>query len=94
MGRRADRKRSKTEEFSDSTVAGLRKGAHHAVDTAEEFFGKSKHKTKKARRQVNDVADKAEKKLARIARKADRKASRIRDKAEHEVDKVTGKLPD
>jgi hypothetical protein len=94
MGRRADRKQSKAEEFSDSAVAGFRKGAHHAVDTAEEFFGKSKRKTKKARRQVNNVADKAEKKLARIARKAERKASRIRDRTEHEVDKVTGKLPD
>ncbi len=94
MGRRADRKKSKAEEFSDSAVASVRKGAHGAVDTAEEFFGKTKRKTKKARKRVDEAADKAEKKLARISRKAEKRASRIRNKAEKRVDKVTGKLPD
>jgi cell division septum initiation protein DivIVA len=94
MGRRADKKKSKAEEFSDSAVAGVRKTAHAAVDSAEEFFGKSKRKTKKARKQVDEVANKAEKKLARVTRKAERKAARIRDKAKNQVDKVTGDLPD
>ena len=104
MGRRADRKAAKAEkkatkkgkaaEFSDSAMASVRKGAHHAVDTAEDFFGKSKRKTRKARKKVDSAADKAEKKLARMSRKAERKAERVRAKAARQVDKVTDKLPD
>ena len=72
----------------------MRTGAHRAVDTAEEFFGKSKRKTKKARRRVDEAADKAEKKLRRIAGKAEKKASRIRNKSERPIDKATDRLPD
>lgn len=94
MGRRADKAKDSAEEITESAVAGVRRGAHAAVDTAEDFYGKSKRKTKKARRKVDDHLDKAEKKLGRLTRKAERKTDKVRRKTERRVDKVTGKLPD
>ena len=108
MGRRADKKaakadakaeqkaakNSKAAEFSDSAMASVRKGAHNAVDTAEDFFGTSKRKTKKARKKVDSAAVQAEKKLAKMGRRAERKAERVRAKAARQVEKVTDKLPD
>ncbi|MET0158995.1 MAG: hypothetical protein ABW279_05865, partial [Acidimicrobiales bacterium] len=92
MGKRADRAKAKAEELADDTVTGLRSGAHTVVDGAEEILGKAKRSTKKARRHVDDVADKAEKKIAKMRRKTDRKAKKIRKKAQKQIDKATKKL--
>jgi ElaB/YqjD/DUF883 family membrane-anchored ribosome-binding protein len=92
MGKRADRAKAKAEDTADETVTGLRSGAHTVVDGAEELLGKAKHKTKKARRHVDDIADKAEKKIASMRRKTDRKAKKIRKKAQKQIDKATKRL--
>lgn len=93
MGKRADRAKAKAEELADDTVSGLRSGAYAVVDGAEQVLGKTKRKTKKARRHVDDIADKAEKKIARMRRQTDRKAKKIRKKAQKQIDKATKKLP-
>ena len=92
MGKRADRAKAKADDMADDTVTGLRSGAHTVVDGAEELLGKAKHRTKKARRHVDDIADKAEKKIAGMRRKTDRKAKKIRKKAQKQIDKATKKL--
>lgn len=92
MGKRADRARAKAEELADDTVSGLRSGAYAVVDGAEEVLGKTKRRTKKARRHVDDIADRAEKKIARMRRQTDRRAKKIRKKAQQQIDKATKKL--
>jgi hypothetical protein len=94
MGKRADRAKAKAEDLADDAMSGLRTGAHAVVDGAEEVLGKSKRQTKKARRHVDDIADKAEKKIARMRRQTDRRAKKIRRKAQKQIDKATKKLPD
>ena len=64
MGKRADRARAKAEALADDVVEGARSGAHSVVDGAEEVFGKAKRQTKKARKAVDEVADKAEARVA------------------------------
>lgn len=93
MGKRADRAKAKAEELADDTVTGLRSGAYAVVDGAEEILGKTKRRTKKARRHVDDIADKAEKKIAKMRRQTDRRAKKIRKKAQQQIDKATKKLP-
>mgnify|MGYP000101641433 CR=1 FL=1 len=93
MGKRADRAKAKAEELADDTVSGLRSGAYAVVDGAEQVLGKTKRKTKKARRHVDDIADKAEKKIAKMRRQTDRRAKKIRRKAQKQIDKATKKLP-
>ena len=92
MGKRADRAKAKAEELADDTVTGLRSGAYAVVDGAEEILGKTKRRTKKARRHVDDIADKAEKKIAKMRRQTDRRAKKIRKKAQQQIDKATKKL--
>ena len=92
MGKRADRAKVKAEELADDALSGLRSGAYAVVDGAEEVLGKTKHKTKKARRHVDDIADKAERKIARMRRQTDRRAKKVRRKAQRQIDKVTKDL--
>jgi hypothetical protein len=92
MGKRAERAKSKAEELADDAVNGLRTGAHTVVDGAEEVMGKAKRRTKKARRHVDDIADKAEKKIAKLRRDTERKARKIRRDAQKQIDKATNRL--
>ena len=92
MGKRADKARAKAEALADDAVDGLRTGAHTVVDGAEEVFGKAKRSTKKARKHVDEIADKAEKRIAKMRRQTDRKAKKIRKKAQKQIDKATKKL--
>ena len=93
MGKRADKAKAKAEALADDAVDGLRTGAHTVVDGAEEVFGKAKRSTKKARKHVDEIADKAEKRIAKMRKQTDRKAKKIRRKAQKQIDKATKKLP-
>jgi vacuolar-type H+-ATPase subunit H len=93
MGKRADRAKAKAEELADDTVSTLRSGAHSVVDGAEELMGKTKRKTRKTRKHVDEIADKAEKRIAKMRRQTERRAKRIRRKAQAQIDKATRKLP-
>ncbi len=92
MGKRADRAKAKADEMADEAVDGLRTGAYAVVDGAEEVMGKAKRKTKKARRTVDDIADKAEKRIAKMRRHTERRARKIRRHAQKQIDKATAKL--
>jgi ElaB/YqjD/DUF883 family membrane-anchored ribosome-binding protein len=93
MGKRRDRARARAEDLADDTVTGLRTGAYKVVDGAEELLGKTKRRTRRARRQVDDIANKAEKRIAKMRRQTERRARKIRRKAQTQIDRTTRRLP-